>query len=339
MPIAVAAMIATPCWPVAAFAAGWLNWWQRLGVHVRRGLVWLAAVVVSLSVGMVLAGAAAANIAAEIGISLTAIALIGGSYGAMLPMTVATLLSVVVGGALVPRRAKRVADEHLRLATRQLLDAACVIEVTAPAGDSHAVVDAANLRDIAAALAAGADTDRAARRVPLTLDELLADALARGGGPRYEPLTAACSIDAVVRQGHVESLTVLPASFYEDRLAWLRFKRRPHAQALSQLIAEIVAEASRYGPGPLSARCQASEGRLVLRFANAIRDEPVPSGRGSGHERLEALTARIPDGRLEQRGVVDGSFVDLPAAARRFGVELSIPLTLFDPVGKHNAAA
>jgi hypothetical protein len=126
-----------------------------------------------------------------------------------------------------------------------------------------------------------------------------------------------------------EPLTVLPPSFYSDALAQLRLKKRRHARSLSLVVARIVEEARRYGRGSLLTRCRQDGDRLTIRFANSIRDDPPRPGRGTGQAMLRKLLAEIPGSQLDVRGLVDGTFVDLPSAARRFGVQVSLPLVLF----------
>jgi hypothetical protein len=46
-------------------------------------------------------------------------------------------------------------------------------------------------------------------------------------------------------------------------------------------------------------------------------------GRGNGATNLRQLAASLPDGRLDRREVVAGSFVELPEHVQRFGVQAS----------------
>jgi hypothetical protein len=336
IPVAVAAMLATPCWPVASFAAGWTNWWQRPTFSWRKLIAWILSVSACLIVGMLLADLAGGRIAPEIAVSMAVIAVIGSSQGAMLPISMTMLAQVIVGGLVSPRRARHRADEQISSAIRQLLEAATVIETRSATGDVRATADADSLREVAIALAARADTtDHWAGRVPLGLRALLETALQRGGGPRYASPTAAYQAAEAERTGIGEPLTTMPPSFYSDALAGLRLKHRAHARSLSLLVVKIVEEARRYGTGALQTRCHREDDRLVLRFANPIRRGSITGGRGTGAGTLRKLAGEIPGCAIDSRDVVDGAFVDLPAAAQRFGVQVSFPMDLFED-GAHS---
>ena len=69
--------------------------------------------------------------------------------------------------------------------------------------------------------------------------------------------------------------------------------------------------------------CRLDADRVVLRFANPVRPGPPRRGRGNGVGNLTRLAAALPDGRIDTREVVAGSFIDLPDRARRFGVQVS----------------
>ena len=132
IPVAVAAMLATPCWPVASFAAGWTNWWQRPTFSWGKLATWILSVTACLSVGMILLHIGAGRIALEIVISMAVVAVIGSSQGAMLPISATMLAQVIVGGLVSPNRARHRADEQISIAIRQLLEAATVIETHSP---------------------------------------------------------------------------------------------------------------------------------------------------------------------------------------------------------------
>jgi hypothetical protein len=327
-PLAVVTILATPCWPVATFAAGWTNWWQRPSFNVPRLVTWAAIVVTALATGMAFHGLPVPAIAAETGTALVVMGAIGGSYGAMFPLTIGVVVRNVVGGLISRRQARRTAGRQLGDAVSELLIAAEVIERKAPVADIIAECDAVSLRDIADELAQGSDRrDRRTMQAPLGLEALLDAAL-----ERCCPMTGTPAAGRLMAQakltGSPAPLTALPSSFYGATLYRRRFRRRGQAHALSDLIGEIVREARRYGTGPLLTRCHEQDGRIVIRLANVVLPQPPPSGRGTGLARLERLAARIPGGSLDIRQVVDGTFVDLPAAARRFGVQVSLPSSL-----------
>jgi hypothetical protein len=331
VPIAVAALLATPCWPVASFAAGWTNWWQRPTFSWIKMGIWITAVMSSLWLGMELAGDRAGWIAVECAISMSIVFVIGSSQGAILPISASMLVQVIIGGLVAPQRARRHADERMGAAITHLLRSAHLIEARAPTGDQRASTEANHLRYIASALATRVDTtNRWAGRAPLGLRMLLESALQRAGGSRVVSPRAIDDAEEANRPGLTELLTILPPSFYSDALGDLRLKKRVYARSLSLVVVKVVEEARRYGTGSLQTRCHRDGDRLIVRFANVIQDEPPRHGRGSGEETLRKLLAEIPGGALDLRGQVDGRFVDLPAQARRFGVQISLPLELFD---------
>jgi hypothetical protein len=186
------------------------------------------------------------------------------------------------------------------------------------------------LRDIADALVVSADaTHRWARRAPCGLGALVESALEKAGPVAGTP-RAAAAIKTAEDHGEPEPVTVLGATFYDERLADLRFREGAHARALSLLIVVIVSEARRYGARPLVTRCHHEDGRLVLRFADAVSPSPPGPGRGTGEHTLRKLLGGIPGAWIDVRGVVDGRFIDLPKAVSRFGVQVSLPLDLLE---------
>jgi hypothetical protein len=331
VPVTVAALLATPCWPVASFAAGWTNWWQRPTFSWGKLAAWIVAVSACMAGGMVLAGVAPGRIAGEIAVAMAAIAVIGSSQGAMLPISATLLAQVIVGGLISPRSAQHRADEEISSAIRHLVKAAKVIDAWSPQGDVRAETDAGSLRDIAGVLAARSDTtDRWAGRAPLGLRTLLETALEKAVGARFSSPGALPNTREASHAAGSDTLMTLPPSFYADALGALRLKRRGHARSLSLLVVEIVEEARRYGSGAFETRCHRQDDRIVLRFSNRIRYGAIRHGRGTGQETLRNLAAEMPGCTIDWRGPVDGTFVDLPSAARRFGVEVSLPLDLFE---------
>jgi hypothetical protein len=265
---------------------------------------------------------------------MAAVFVIGSSQGAMLPISATMLGQVIVGGLVSPRRARHRADEQISSAIRQLLAAANVIEKRSPPGDGRAADEADSLRGIAGVLAARADTtDHWIGRAPLGLRPLIETALERAGAPRYGSPTAAYHEVEANRVGRSEPLSVLPPSFYSDALTAVRLKQRSHARSLELLVVKIVEEARRYGRGALQTRCHWEADRIVLRFANSVCSGPTTEGRGTGEETLRKLVAEIPGCSIDLRGPVDGTFIDLPVEAKRFGVQVSLPLGLFEDAG------
>lgn len=323
VPIAVAVILTAPSWPVAVFAAGWTNWWQRPVFHWIKLALWIVAVVAAIAAGMAVDGVGAPEIVAESTIAMLVIAIVGGSYGAMLPVSASVTIRVVVGGLIAPRRARRQADEQLRQVISQLLQAASVLDAGERSPTSRRAIDGEKLRDIADALSARADRgDRWAGRTPLGLRALIESALDRGG-PRDESPRADYLADRAASAGDPAPVTVTQAIFRDGHLALLRFTDRRAAAALSRFIVEAVGEARRHGRGPLLVECREQpDARIALRFVNAPRDGPSTPGRGSGEDRLTRLAAGF-DGTIDARRAVDGTEVDLRRPVPRFLLRVS----------------
>lgn len=329
VPLCVAAIVASPCWAVAVFAAGWTNWWQRPDFDWARLAWWIVLVGGLLTTGAALAGAGPAQCFVEFAITMTVVAVIGGSYGAMLPVSASLMARALTAGLLTPRRAQARADERLGDSVRQLLQAARAIELSSP-DDPSAIWDSRRLADVARALGARADEgDRWSRRTPLGLPALLLGALS-GAGPIAGSPEAASVLHDALRAGEPEPVTIETPSLHQSRLKHARLRRRKAARALSLAIVETVREARRHGTGPLTTLCRLEDDRVVLRFANLVRPGPARPGRGTGASRLWSLVGSLPDGRIDTRELVASSFVDYPSGPDRFGVQISFSSDALD---------
>jgi hypothetical protein len=326
VPLAIAVIVTAPCWPVVAFAAGWTNWWQRPVFNWVKLAVWIGAVVGFMIVGDVLFGHAGWAIFAEAGIAMAVIGIIGGSYGAMLVVSVSVLVSSLFGRAVVSRTGQRQADERLKSAIDDLLEAANLTRRYAPATDRTAAADAQRLVDLAQLLAkSSSEQDRRSRRVPLGVQPLVEAALLTA--PLAGSRRAHYAIGVARDRNEPEPLTVLGLNVYDARAATLRFKQRRHAKVLDRFVRKVVLEGRRHGTGSMTSTCRIADDVVVLRFANPPKDERA-NGRGQGGERLVALKDQLPEATMPVRCEVDGRFIDLPAAVLLYGVELRIPLVL-----------
>src|SRR5262249_18448468 len=63
--LATAAVVAFPCWPVAIFAAGAVNWIERPDWTLRKLLIWMALTYVPMATSAAVMGADAGDIAIE----------------------------------------------------------------------------------------------------------------------------------------------------------------------------------------------------------------------------------------------------------------------------------
>lgn len=331
MPLAIAAILCTPCWPVVVFAAGWTNWWQRPDPSLLRYALWIGLVAAGLTAGMAVADSSSVDIFAEFAISMTAVAIMGGSYGAMLPLSASVLARAIASGVVTSRRARARADDRLREAVKRLDGAADAIEHGAD-DDALAGRDARHLRECARALSLRADAgDRAARRPPLGLRALIGNALCDEGVMTDSP-KAIDLLEEATLAGEPEPVSIAEPVFHQRRLAGARLRERRDAKALRLLVREVAREARRHGTGPLMTVCRIEDDRVLLQFANAVRPGPGRAGRGTGKSTLSRLAAALPDGRIDLRRRIPGSFVDLPSEVERFGVQASFRADALDGI-------
>lgn len=95
--LTIAAVVSSPCWPIAIFGAGAVNWIERPDWTLRRLLAWMFLTYGALAIGAVAAGADASAITFEVLLGIAVTAVMAGSYGLMLPATVATFVGALVG--------------------------------------------------------------------------------------------------------------------------------------------------------------------------------------------------------------------------------------------------
>jgi hypothetical protein len=122
VPVCVAAILCTPCWPVMVFAAGWTNWWQRPRFNWVKLAIWIVAVGGACVAGEAIAGDLAATTALECAIAMLVILVIGGSYGAMAPISLSILVRAVFTSVVVERLASHRAEDTVGKAVASLRD-------------------------------------------------------------------------------------------------------------------------------------------------------------------------------------------------------------------------
>lgn len=329
VPICVAAILCTPCWPVMVFAAGWTNWWQRPVFNWVKLVIWIVAVSGALVAGQALAGDLGWDAALECAIAMAVIGVIGGSYGAMLPISLSALTVAIISRLLVDRVGARQADERLSAAIGSLLDAASITLRYAPVDDERARRDAERLRAVATRLAFDSDlADRRRRRVPLGLGKLLGtaagDIMPLADTPQHE-IERRRELD----RGRPEPVSLLGVQPEDDAFEGLRFKARRHARVCSELAWKIAAEARRHGTGGFIVFGDVGEDAVQLRFVNAPKTHRQP-GRGNGGDRIEALRRRLPGAEIPVREDVLAAEAGLAGSKPMFCVTVILPLSLFE---------
>lgn len=301
VPVCLLAVPLLPAWTVVVFTAGWTNWWQRQTPRLEFDWAKLAAyvgAVVALQVlGLAAQSLGAGEIGLEVAITLTAIAVIGGSYGAMLPLALATVLAVVIGDGSRSIRTARRARGGLLDCARQLRATASLIDTTGP--ELPLARNAATLsRQAAGKLEREADLfGRRGLLAPQVLADLFDQAI---GDSR---LFRADSVQLELERRAAEDQGAEPPAFALEpilgELAFARVAKQRHARALRTLLVSAYNEASVHGSRGVRADLRRRDGQLDLRLANLPRAASEGTY-GSGGKRLAGLAAKLPDGALAQ---------------------------------------
>jgi hypothetical protein len=279
VPMATIGVILNPSWSVMSFCAGWTNYWQRPGpqFYPRRLIVFIAVAISSQVVGLRRARIRPLASVAEVAAGLTTIALIGDSYGAMLPLSTTVLLESAFSDVRLWARVNARASNTLSLAAT---------EVQAVA-DRLRTADDAELRDIGDALAIQAEILARTRRAPRELEPLVRAALSRS----------------------TETFTVSIPTFASAALRARTLTTQTHAEVLAGAIRHCHAEANRHGLTRVTTDVRVRDTRqLVITIVNDI-DPDTRHRSGSGGRILADLVRQLPDGELEERAEVQGDDV------------------------------
>jgi hypothetical protein len=327
-PLAVLLVVAFPCWPVAAFAAGWTNWWQRNSQppDAKAEFSWprlaafLGVMVSAQAFGLALHHGSAANGLVELLASLAAIGVVGGSYGAMFPLSGAVLVQTIASAIAGPRRARRVLSQQLERAIDELHAAAEEIEAGG-SPDAPALVRAADDLRIRASAA-----DHAAGRTPRDLADLIdiaLDDVAPAAGSHHARARARWA----EAQGDEEPISFFHPNFPSE-LDGARAKARKTARVLGQVVERLALEARAHGTGPAQFLVFLDESEMIWRMGNYKKRERK-SGRGSGYRQLEDLTSRL-NASFVVHQTIDSTFIEGTGANEIFGVEVRIPRTVLE---------
>ena len=329
IPLATAATLATPCWPVAAFAVGWTNWLQRPNFTLRKLAIFALSVSGTLAFGML--GSPVNETAVEIATSLLVIALIGNSYGALLPVSISIFIRAcfdeLLGGANAHRRAEarlRDAVSALRLAAETLSKAAD--------SDERIIAEAEGLLELADSMTPDWKQEvvagfRSRKRVMSIIDDVISSR-----GKLLQPVftegfQSAAATAASYGKEPPLSLGIVQAWDAETKAA--RFRNRGSAHAFRQLVAALVSEAMRHGTGSLEMRVRIDQeaGVLVFDSWNHAKKSRKPGG-GSGAGQILALTREIDDrAEVVMRGLAGREFTGSPLTGQVFGVRITLPIS------------
>jgi hypothetical protein len=288
--LAIAAVVVAPCWAVAVYGAGAVNWLQRPDWTLRKLFGWMAITYVPFAASAIAQGADAERVAAEAAIAIAVTAIIAGSYGLMAPVTAATLVRALVDSVAWRVRVWGV----LRGERRELRDIISDVEsgLLAHAAHSAEAADAAERARAAREQLAGPRVSLARR--PRRLDRLLEATLARAVVPDHAELP----------EGVPEpQLLSAPVVFQPVPLAQLTVESGGNARRLDRLVTRIVGEAVDKGATGLIRTYvrRAPDGAVDIEIANAVPERPL-SGFGTGAQWLERDCLAIPGAEIVTRG-------------------------------------
>lgn len=328
VPIAFAALPLIPAWTVVVFASGWTNWWQRqtpgLGFDGRKLVAFVGVVVALQGAGLAREHIPIGPAVGEIAVALLAIALTGGSYGAMLPLSAGTGLDVLVGDGRRSLRAVMRARRELLSSARQLVVTAAEIDASAP--DSLvARRAAATARQAARQLDHAAD--RAGRRGLVTshvLVELASEAIARSYLRRRRPI----ELEQPESSKQAAPPYATEPIYDPPQLLAARVIARRDARVLRSVIERSLNEARVHGTKSVRVVLRIHNGRLEVRIANRPRGRTHGIS-GEGGRDLDRLVRKLPDGRLK-RGLRPPREIRMPAGPDWWVVEVSCSADVLD---------
>jgi hypothetical protein len=326
LPLAIALTLSTPGWPAVVFAAGWVNWWVRIGPTTSipdfswtRAAIWTLVTFGAQVVGLALtlSGPVWPRAAGEAAITLGVVVLVADTYGAMLPVYIGVAARVLFTGA----RHQRQADAD---ACAVLADVAAAIGRAADELDRipgrSAVDDEARdiLRRERERILATAPTPR--RRGSRQLGAVVTAALEEGGHGLWtdDPRAIAAS-ERARADGRVEPVAVRRPQFHSDDIGHLVLPPDVVSD-LHQLISACIVEARVHGTRRVQTIVSRRADVIEVRIANPPNPSGSIGGGGHGGREIERLARGLPGARELTRGVTDRSFIDAAGRGVLFGV-------------------
>jgi len=301
VPVALAVLLLQPVWTVAIFAAGWTNWWQRqtpaLAFDWRKLAIFAAAVSGLQAVGLSLQSVPPGPAAVEICATLLVMAVTGASYGAMLPLTVATAIGVVVGDSARSIRVARAARTELLSCSRQLATVAATIDAAAP--------ELPLARNAASMARKGGENleheaDLFGRRGVLAkqvLVDLFDQAIVQSTLNRPDSRQHRVASEAAAAAGDLP-----PPYAMEPILGGLVLAQVPQkrdAYVLQRFLVNALNEASTHGTEGVRVLVRLRDERLIVTVGNLPKTDGVGAA-SEGREILEHYAAKLPEGRLTE---------------------------------------
>ncbi len=288
--LTIAAVVAAPCWAVAIYGSGAVNWLQRPDWKLRRLFAWMAATYIPFSVAAAAAGAPGWPIGGEAAIAIAATAIMAGSYGLMAPVTAITLLRALVDSVAWRVRVWKV----IRKERRELRGVIAAVETQLRAygvGSPEVASAAAQARAAGELLAARGAT---LRRRPRNLARLLEAGIGRVVVPDHVALAEGMPEPRLRSAGLV---------FRPGSLARLTVAGGRNARRIEALVMRIVQEAVDKGAeGRVHTYVRdAGAGAIEIEICNDVPEQPL-TGFGTGAQWLERARVAIPDARAVTRG-------------------------------------
>jgi hypothetical protein len=305
-------VIATPCWAVAIFGSGAVNWIERPDWRLRKLLFWMALTYLPLIGSAMVMGVSGADAVLEAVIGVCITAVMAGSYGLMFPATVTTFVGALWGTIGWRARAYVRARRDRR--------------------DVQAVLDQA-----------GRDVQRLAAGDPRAEDVL--SGLHRTRGQMVDPrqflrrrsrvLEVLCSqaITAVVPPEGAIADTALKATLVVSEpptVGELYIAEAVIARRLERLIKRLVLEAldSEAEGAVYSRLALLYDGRVELTIANDVGSEqPRSEGFRTGGDWLRRWRAGIPGCEELEREKVSGNAIGVVGDV--FSVRIAIGREVF----------
>lgn len=315
--LVVMAVLAAPCWPIAIFGAGAVNWLERPNWTLRRLVVWMAVTYGALAVGAAAIGATPQTIALEMSIGIAVTAVMAGSYGLMLPATVATFVGALVESISWRQRAVRAVRRDRRDADRVVDQARRQLLRVRPDDPS-----AASVQDrLRVATSRLDEPSRLLDRRPRTLAPLCSRALTSVVAPMGLDLPA----DGTMRS--------VPIATHPLEVGRLVLQSGRVGRRLERLLKRVALEAIDNG-GREILFCQlgiADGGRVLVTVGNGLPSQRR-SERGfqTGEKWLHRWRAGIPGCTIAFRGEAEGCTFDLPFDV--FLVQLTLGTRAFRPM-------
>jgi hypothetical protein len=329
LPLAIALALTNPAWTAVVFAAGWTNWWQRLGpteaipdFSWRRAAVWAAVTASTQIAGLAIAtsGALWPQAAVEATVTLVVVVLIADTYGAMLPVYVGVAAQILFTGA----RRQRDADADAR---RVLADVADAMRRAAEAlgklpDPSPADEDAREilLRESRRMVSAGGPPRRRGRRA---LGDVVTAALADGGYERWvgDPRAVAAA-ERAREEGRPEPVAVRRPEFASNDIADVAVPAKV-ARDLHDLLVTCIVESRVHGARMVQTIVRRDGDTIEVRIANMPNPEGSHSGGGHGGREIQRLARALPGGGDAIRELTDRSFIGAAGQGVLFGVRFT----------------